>query len=224
MARRMPPRHDSTRERVLRVSAELFATRGYHGTGVQELSDAVSLGRGALYHHIRSKEELLVEIITRPIEEVIEQAEKIEADDSDAERKLRAMSRVLMRSIADRRPQWTVFLREFSSLSSAHQRAVLTLRARYLAVWERIIDEGIRAGCFPDSNLFFVNGLLGLYVYSYIWSAPQQSMSVDAAADALIDLVLRGVRGGLTEPVPIPRVRPEPLRATPQPSDTAAPK
>jgi AcrR family transcriptional regulator len=190
------PNDDTTRQRVLRVSAELFAANGYHGTGMQELSDAVQLGRGALYYHIRSKEELLVEIVSGPIKEVLEQAEKIElCDDGDPMRKLRAMSRVLMHSIAESRPQWTVFLREFSSLSGANQRTVLSLRARYLAVWERIIDEGIGRGVFPDCNLFFVNGLLGLYVYSYIWSAPQQSMSVDGSADTLSDLLLHGLGG-----------------------------
>lgn len=197
---------DTTRQRVLRVSAELFATRGYHGTGMQELSEAVRLGRGALYYHIRSKEELLVEIVTSPIEEVLDRAEKIELDDIGAVAKIREMSRALMSSVADKRPQWTIFLREFSSLSGAHQRSVLMLRARYLGVWERIIDEGIREGVFPDSNLFFVNGILGLYVYSYIWSAPQQSMSVDAAADAISELLLHGLRGA-TQPVGLPVVR-----------------
>jgi AcrR family transcriptional regulator len=190
-----PSTPDTTRQRVLRISAELFATRGYHGTGMQELSDAVRLGRGALYYHIRSKEDLLVEIVTSPIEDVLDRAEKIEVDGVDVVAKIRQMSRALMGSVADKRPQWTVFLREFSSLSAVHQRAVLVLRARYLAVWERVIDEGIRQGIFPDSNLFFVNGILGLYVYSYIWSAPQQSMSVDAAADAISDLLLHGLRG-----------------------------
>jgi AcrR family transcriptional regulator len=189
---------DTTRERVLRISAELFATRGYHGTGMQELSDAVRLGRGALYYHIRSKEELLVEIVTSPIVDVLARAEKIEVDGVDPVAKLREMSRALMGSVAAKRPQWTVFLREFSSLSSVHQRAVLVLRARYLAVWERLIDEGIHQGVFPDTNLFFVNGILGLYVYSYIWSAPQQSMSVDAAADAISEILLHGLGGPST--------------------------
>lgn len=188
-------RPDSTRERVLRVSAELFAVRGYHGTGMQELSDAVRLGRGALYYHIRSKEELLVDIITDPVQDVLTRAEEVERRGGDPVEQLREMSRILMQSVADKRPQWTVFLREFSSLSGSHQRTVLALRARYLAVWERLIDAAIGAGAFPDSNLFFVNGLLGLYVYSYIWSAPQQSMSVDAAADALSDLLLHGLFG-----------------------------
>lgn len=186
---------DTTRQRVLRISAELFATHGYHGTGMQQLSDAVRLGRGALYYHIHSKEELLAEIVASPIEDVLDRAEEIEVDSIDVVAKFREMSRALMGSVANNRPQWTVFLREFSSLSSVHQRTVLALRARYLAMWERLIDDGIRQGVFPDSNLFFVNGIFGLYVYSYIWSAPQQSMSVDAAADAISEVLLHGLRG-----------------------------
>jgi AcrR family transcriptional regulator len=45
----------ASRERILTEVTRLFVDKGYHGTGVQEISDAVGLGRGALYHHIGSK-------------------------------------------------------------------------------------------------------------------------------------------------------------------------
>ena len=51
------------KERIRSKAAHLFARNGYHGTGVQEISEAVGLGRGALYHHIGSKEALAEQAI-----------------------------------------------------------------------------------------------------------------------------------------------------------------
>ncbi len=47
------------KERILKIAAQLFAKRGFHAVGMSDLQDAVKLGRDALYHHIRSKEDLL---------------------------------------------------------------------------------------------------------------------------------------------------------------------
>src|SRR5436309_3637837 len=57
----------SRREEILQIAARLFAENGYHGTGIAELGEAVGLGKGALYHHIGSKEDLLYEISSRHV-------------------------------------------------------------------------------------------------------------------------------------------------------------
>jgi AcrR family transcriptional regulator len=53
------------REAIIDTSARLFASRGYHATGISELCQANELGKGALYHYIGSKEELLAAIHDR---------------------------------------------------------------------------------------------------------------------------------------------------------------
>jgi len=52
------PAETSTKERILKIAAQLFSTRGFHATGMAELEKATGLARGALYYHIGSKEEL----------------------------------------------------------------------------------------------------------------------------------------------------------------------
>lgn len=58
-------------ERIQKIAADLFATRGYRAVGVAEIGDAVGLGRGALYYHIGSKEDLLFSIVVRYIEDLV---------------------------------------------------------------------------------------------------------------------------------------------------------
>lgn len=53
------------KEKILRVSMELFLRKSYRGTSVKDITDAVSISKGALYWYFKSKEELLETIIDR---------------------------------------------------------------------------------------------------------------------------------------------------------------
>ena len=62
------------RARIVKIAAQLFAQRGYHAVGMSDIQDAVKLGRGALYHHIRSKEDLLYDVTREYITELADSA------------------------------------------------------------------------------------------------------------------------------------------------------
>lgn len=47
-----------TREKILRNALEMFANKGYEGTNIRELSDALGVSKGAMYRHYDSKEHL----------------------------------------------------------------------------------------------------------------------------------------------------------------------
>src|SRR5438045_8670775 len=47
------------REELTRTAARLFADRGYHGTSLADLAEALGIQKASLYHHIDSKEDLL---------------------------------------------------------------------------------------------------------------------------------------------------------------------
>ena len=61
-------RASATRERLLRVARELFATRGYADVGTEELVRQAEVTRGALYHHFEDKRDLF-----RAVHEQLEQ-------------------------------------------------------------------------------------------------------------------------------------------------------
>ena len=58
------------RQAIVDTSAAVFARRGYHATGIMDLCAANDLGKGSLYHYIGSKEELLVAIHDRVMDEL----------------------------------------------------------------------------------------------------------------------------------------------------------
>ena len=60
------------RAEVILTAARLFRKHGYERTTVRELARAVGLQSGSLFHHFRSKEEILVAVMNNGIQEVLD--------------------------------------------------------------------------------------------------------------------------------------------------------
>src|SRR6187200_3638075 len=76
-APRRSAKAEARRELIIDTSARVFARRGYHATGIAELCTVNGLGKGAFYHYIGSKEELLAAIHDRVMDEVLAGAERV---------------------------------------------------------------------------------------------------------------------------------------------------
>lgn len=186
---------ESTWERILRISADLFAQNGYHGTGMTELSEEIQLGRGGLYHHIHSKDSLLAKIAYQPILAAADIAEDLVSQDLDPDTKVLRLANELVASIEAQPSPWIVFFREYSSLPPEWQRKVLAERERYLSAWERVVSDGVRAGRFCPDQPLFLEGLLAFFIYSYIWVNNKQLKAADSLGQSLGTFILRGLRG-----------------------------
>jgi AcrR family transcriptional regulator len=76
------------REELTRTAARLFAERGYHGTSLADLAEALGIQKASLYHHIASKEDLLWEV-TRSGADAFHAALDSVPDDAPATEKIR---------------------------------------------------------------------------------------------------------------------------------------
>jgi AcrR family transcriptional regulator len=191
------PRESSAaqKDRIRRKAAQLFAKRGYHGTGVQELSEAVGLGRGSLYHHIGSKEALLFEISTAHIYELIDLGEELlAAQDLDAETKLRRLSAAHMKAVTEHRDEWTVFERDAMTLDGKLREQIIACRDRFEAIWAAIVEQGVEAGEFKRVDPVALKGMLGMQNYAYMWARPGGRLTPEQIGDVFCDLIFDGLR------------------------------
>lgn len=187
------PKDRETSRRIHKIAAELYARNGYHGTGMAELSDAVGLGRGALYYHISSKESVLFAISVDAIDQLLEPSQKVVDGEGSAEERLRSLARVLMRNIADLSNEWTVFFREHIALTGESHAEIMARRERYEDLWARVLQEGAAAGEFHEVAPVVTKGVLGMFNYSYLWLRADGETSPEQVADAFSDVLLRGL-------------------------------
>lgn len=185
---------EPVKARIIRCATELFARHGYHATGVQELGDAVGVGRGALYHHIKSKERLLYEISISLIQEMLASASAIVESDEAPDTKLRLLARQLLRNLAEHRSGWRVSLYESQALSPALRDEVLAARDAYEALWATVLAEAARAGSLEPATPLVLRGVLGLLNSTFLWLDPAGPTAPEDVADIYLDLLLDGLR------------------------------
>lgn len=183
----------STRERIVRNAAELFAANGYDATGIAEIQARAKISRGAFYHHIDSKQTLLFEISKTQVEKMNAVAGEIAARPGPADMKIREMARALLRNISDHRAEWTVFFREFGALTGDRRSAILAARDRYEQYWSELFRTGFHEGLFAEIGPLQVKGVLGMLNYTYLWLDPGGSVSPEELADSFVDIFLHGV-------------------------------
>ncbi|MGO2392663.1 MAG: TetR/AcrR family transcriptional regulator [Halomonas sp.] len=184
----------SNRDRLLRVAAELFATKGFHATAMSDLEKASGLGRGSLYYLISSKEELLFEVTSRYLLELIDFGKTLLATEMSAEQRLRQLSRGVMRAIVEHLAELTVCFREVHSVAGERRMELLDLHRSYEKIWTDVLKAGVEEGVFRTADPLVVKALLGQHHYSYLWLRPGGSRSPEDVADLFCDLTLLGLK------------------------------
>jgi AcrR family transcriptional regulator len=185
------------REAIVDESARLFARRGYHATGINELCDANELGKGALYHYIGSKEELLAAIHDRVMDEVMKGAERVADAGGSPSVQLEKMGDELL-DVIHRYPDhvW-VFLHEFPALTGERAAQFRDRRHRYEQQVESVLREGIATGDFRDLDPWLTaRAWLGMMNYTYLWLRPSGKLSARDVAKPFTEIFMRGIEGG----------------------------
>jgi AcrR family transcriptional regulator len=191
------------RQEIVDTSARVFAQQGYHATGLTELCTATALGKGALYHYIGSKEELLAAIHDRVMDEVMTGADRVGATDGSPSAQLSMLGDELL-DVIHRYPDhvW-VFLHEFPALTGERAEQFRVRRREYERRVEKVLRAGIKAGEFRavDPRLT-----------AYLWLRPGGRLSARDVAKPFADLFIRGIASdGATAP------RSPRRRSTPRP-------
>ncbi len=137
---------------IREAALTLFARWGYHGTTMSQIAAVLGVRVPTLYSHIRSKQELLAEIMITTSERVWTDYEQAVADSDDVTEKLRKAIEVYVHRHAVHRREALIVNRDISSLQEPTRSGVLDLRKRHEHAIRELIDDGRAAGAFTAEN------------------------------------------------------------------------
>lgn len=185
---------DTPRGRLLAAAAHLFRNKGFERTTVRDLAQEVGIQSGSIFHHFKTKEEILRCVM----EEVIHfntdrMREGLEQSPGPRE-KLLALIRSELNSInGDTGEAMAVLIFEWRCLRPESQAHILELRSHYERMWLDTLEQARDAGLIaPDRDLFVLRRFLaGALSWSNYWYKPDGSMSMDDLAEQALYLALR---------------------------------
>lgn len=180
------------RDRILRAAARLFREKGYKGTTVRDIAEAVGIQSGSLFHHFASKEEILLEIMREAFLSVCIRAEELFVRESDPINQLRGLMRLELNSIVndERKDYHVVLYFDWREAPEAAKPELNRYRKRYQQCWLQALEGCVAVGklrCEPTAANHIIHGALrGVMT----WFKPGGRYTVEEFGDILLHLVL----------------------------------
>ncbi len=194
----------STRERILFVASNLFATRGYHATTTREIAAAVGVRQPSLFHHFPSKEAILQTLLSSDLDVAVPNAEALARSRGSAavrlHRYLWGDVRHLMRSPYNLSGLYTEEVMRDPTFAPEARK-----RARLHAAVERILADGVASGEFVDVPVVVAReAITGILVRTLTLYSGGRPGGDGELADQIVSLVMRAV---IADPTRLPEIR-----------------
>ncbi|MCE4053929.1 TetR/AcrR family transcriptional regulator [Pseudomonas sp. Au-Pse12] len=183
---------ESARGKLLQTAAHLFRNKGYERTTVRDLASAVGIQSGSIFHHFKSKDDILRAVMQETIHynTALMRAELAEAG-SVRERVLALIRCELQSIMGGSGEAMAVLVYEWRSLSAEGQAAVLALRDIYEQIWLQVLGEAKDAG-FIKGDVFITRRFLtGALSWTTTWFRAEGSMTLEQLAQEALLLVLK---------------------------------
>jgi AcrR family transcriptional regulator len=151
-ARRGRPRVVNERSDVREAAVALFAEQGYRATGVRDIADALGIGATSIYSHVKSKSELLHEILIDTLDAILAVQLDAIASSPDIVEQLRRAAESQVRFLVEHPQEAVIAIRDFRWAEGDALSAVYDRRRRYRKVFEDLLVEGVKQGRMSISN------------------------------------------------------------------------
>jgi AcrR family transcriptional regulator len=181
-------------ESLLTVAVKLFNERGYDGTSMEDLSRKLQITKSAIYHHVRSKDELLRLAVNRGLDGLFAEADKLETIDGRAIDKLEYLVRASVGVLVEQLPFVTLLLRIRGNTKV--EKAALARRREFDQIVADLVSKAAADGDLrPDVDPATAARLLFGMVNSLVeWYRPRRGADAETLADTVAAVAFDGLR------------------------------
>lgn len=135
---------------ILDAAAALFAEKGFDHTSTNEILEAVGIARGTLYHHFKSKEDIMDAIIDRQSERMLSRARQIAEDGSIpvTERMLRVIMALRLEETEGTGGNDMIKHLHRPQNALMHQKSKKVIMSQVPPILAIVLEDGIKQGLF----------------------------------------------------------------------------
>jgi TetR/AcrR family fatty acid metabolism transcriptional regulator len=184
------------RDLILRGAIQTFAASGFFNAQVADIARAAGVAAGTVYLYFRSKDDLLISIFERTMNEAIAEGRAGIARTKDPVQRLRTLARVHLERLGRDRQLAVVFQIELRQSTKFMERFSTTQLREYLGIIREVIADGQAKRAFRRqinptlaAKMFF--GALDEMATNWVLSRRKYSLASEA--DAIVDLFVGGL-------------------------------
>jgi AcrR family transcriptional regulator len=186
----------SRRDELLVLAATMFAERGLRATTVRDIADSAGILSGSLYHHFKSKEQMVEEVLRDFLDWLFDRYQEIIATEPNPLERLKGLFMASFEAIEHRHAQVVIYQDEAKRLTSLPQFDFVETRNReQRKMWLDLLNEGVKQGYFrPDIDVDVVYRFIRDTTWvSVRWYQPGGPLTAEEVGRQYLAIVLGGI-------------------------------
>jgi len=184
----------SRKEQIIKTAQNMFREKGYAGTSMRDLANAVGIEAASLYNHIKSKEDLLLRICLEVSQDFFDALDEIKDVEMPAEEKLTLVIEKHVTIVTQNLDGAAVFLHEWRFLQKDNFNRLKNIRKRYRAEFQKIVQAGVEEGVFKNINpKLYSLSVLSALNWIYDWYNPEGELSPTELSKQFSYILLEGL-------------------------------
>ena len=182
---------------IVQSAAELFETKGYHQTVIDDIARAVGVQKGTIYHYFSSKSEILFWVHESFIQDVYDrQLQRSKLGGLTEREELAQIIQDVIDVIDSKRSNVRVFFEYYRELSDEDQQRIRAVRSSYTQLVKDVIIRGSESGAFQVNDVDMATlAFFGTVNWAYQWYRPEQRLGARQVADELWRYAIGGLTG-----------------------------
>ena len=195
MARIKTEKNGSRKDVIVRKAATLFREKGYKAASMRDLAEAVGVEAASLYNHIKSKSELLHELVFSVANKFVLKMDEIESDNISSLEKMEKLLRFHITEMINNYEEVYVSDREWKHLSDPYLSNYQNQRRVYRKRIAAIIEEGIRNKEIktidaPTVVLIFLHAVSGIES----WHRSTKKITANELEQNMVTILIDGLK------------------------------
>jgi AcrR family transcriptional regulator len=204
----MQPESRSVREKVLAAAVQLFAEYGYHAAPLRDIAHIAGIQAASIYYHYANKQALLVEIMETHMRQLNSNLERIVHKQTSPEERLHEAIANHIRLHTTYKAEFFIIDTEIRSLEGESRQYILSMRDRYEALLQELLQEGMEQGVFRPSDVKVTSyAIIAMCTEVAQWFRPKGRLTVQQVIDIYSQMVTQGLLAQATAEKPEESVR-----------------
>ena len=141
---------EKRKQELLKIAYDMFLTKGYENTSVDEIIEKAQIAKGTYYYHFKSKEQMLEEVIDMMIASECEAAKQVIATDIPVPQKIVGIIASMKPAEAEQPIKNTLFQPENVLMHHKVRQKLIEVITPLLS---EVVEEGVDEGIFECDNI-----------------------------------------------------------------------
>lgn len=176
---------------VLNIAASLFRHKGYLQTTVRDIGRETGILPGSIFHHYRSKDEILRTVMQESIVLNLTRMKRALAESQTLDDQLRTLISVELYAMnGETGEAWSVLVDEWRNLSEEGKAEILKLREEYETLWRGVLEQAYEQRLVTLEPDILRKLMAGALHWTSTWFRADRGLTLDELTDRVLVLVL----------------------------------